>query len=80
MLKALCFSLVIIECLYTLKCLPTGALFEGDMDLTEEQKINIQMSIDGVPTYGATTYRNWPKQIAYAIDPALGKCSLFSCT
>ena len=49
-----------------------GEYFEGDMELTEEQKIGIQMSIDGVKTYGATTYPNWPKNIPYAIDRNLG--------
>jgi len=49
-----------------------GEYFEGDMELTEEQKIAIQMSIDGIPTYGATSYRNWPKRIPYAIDGRLG--------
>ena len=48
------------------------------MELTEEQKIQIQMSMDGVPTYGATTYRNWPKQIAYVIDSRLGKVTPFT--
>ena len=43
------------------------------MELSEEQKIKIQMSSDGIPTYGATTYRNWPKSIPYAIDRRLGE-------
>ena len=47
------------------------------MELTEEQKIQIQMSMDGVPTYGATTYRNWPKRIPYYIDSRLGKRTPF---
>ena len=55
-----------------------GEYFEGDMELTEEQKIAIQRSIDGIPTYGATNYQNWPKRIHYAIDKNLGKYSLFS--
>ncbi len=50
----------------------SGDLFEGDMELNEEQKIQIQMSIDGVPTYGATAYRNWPKRIPFVIDSRLG--------
>ncbi|XP_065063301.1 zinc metalloproteinase nas-4-like [Rhopilema esculentum] len=49
-----------------------GEYFEGDMELTEEQKIAIQMSIDGIPTYGATVYRNWPKRVPYVIDRNLG--------
>ena len=43
------------------------------MELSEEQKIKIQMSMNGIPTYGATTYRNWPKNIPYAIDRRLGE-------
>lgn len=50
-----------------------GEYFEGDMELTEGQKIGIQMSIDGVPTYGATTYPNWPTRIPYQIDRNLGR-------
>ena len=56
-----------------------GDYFEGDMELTEEQKIGIQMSIDGVPTYGSTNFPNWPKRIPYAIDINLGGFQLFHC-
>ena len=54
-------------------------LFEGDMELTPEQQVAIDLKIKGVDasTFGSSTHPSWPKVIPYEIQGYLGKYTQF---
>eukprot|EP00794_Sanderia_malayensis_P020278 gene20278-22264_t len=63
-------SLFLISCLQWVNCQSPeeGDLFEGDMELTPEQRIQIENSINGGPSiFGAVVGRNWPRKTSIPV-------------